>query len=266
MAKNELVVKADYSLVTMMNPDVMESIQDEMESIENIKFDNIKIPSGGGTAFEIPGDNEDEPEIANEITGVIAYRHKVNAYWEDAYTGENTSPTCSSLDGKTGIVTETGETKNCANCPFNEYGSAKEGNGKACKNMRRLYILREGSLFPVVLLLPPTSIKNFDNYIMKLMNNLNFSNTVITKIKLKKAKSSGGITYSQAVFSPVGKLNQNQIAEVKSVAEFLKNYSAKNSVEIDEVAEGSTSKEENFTVVDNSEEVPVEFTEAETVE
>ena len=36
-------------------------------------FDRVKIPVGGGMAFEIPGEDGEETEMVKEITGVILY-------------------------------------------------------------------------------------------------------------------------------------------------------------------------------------------------
>ena len=47
----------------------------------------------------------------------------------------------SSHDGKQGVERETGEIKDCALCPYNQFGS--DDKGKACKNVHRVFILRE---------------------------------------------------------------------------------------------------------------------------
>ena len=65
-------------------------------------FERIKIPSGGGLAFELPGEDDDEPDLVKEIEGVIVFHHPVNAYWAEAYTGQNNPPDCASTDGRYG--------------------------------------------------------------------------------------------------------------------------------------------------------------------
>ena len=37
--------------------------------------DRVKIPSGGGLAFELPGEDDENPESATEIVGVILDHH-----------------------------------------------------------------------------------------------------------------------------------------------------------------------------------------------
>ncbi len=116
---------------------------------------------------------------------------------------------------------ETGEIHNCTSCPFNEFGS--DGDGKACKNMHRLYILPENSPLPYILTLPPTSIKNWKNYLGKriVIKGLR-PHHVITKITLKKEQSKGGITYSSAQFVIAGKVDDSVKAELNSYKESLK--------------------------------------------
>src|SRR5690606_22849787 len=140
-----------------------EAMMEELEGLE-LTFDRVKIPSGGGLAFEIPLD-DDEVDTVKEIVGVIVDHHRVNAYWPSAFSGQ---------EGKTGValpgseVSWAGREQSCAPCPLNQWGSDEGGGGgKACKNMVRLYILREGDVFPLMLTLPPTSIKNWSNYLAK---------------------------------------------------------------------------------------------------
>ena len=153
--KNELAVVKDFNLVTISG-DLAEAIAEEMDGLGTIPFDRVKIPSGGGLAFEVPGEDEENPETAGELVGAILYHHPVNAYWIEKFSGGNEQPDCSSMDGKQGILRGTGEIMSCADCPHNKFGS--DGLGKACKNVHRVYILREDNPVPLILSLPPTSL------------------------------------------------------------------------------------------------------------
>lgn len=168
---------------------------DDCQGLE-FSFDRVKLPAGGGTAFEIPSAESDESEMAKDITGVIVYNHPAYAYYHDKYTGGNNPPDCGSFDGVTGIGTPGG---NCANCPYNKFGSG-EGQSKLCKNKRMLYILREGELFPITLSLPTGSLNSFTNYVKSQLSRGRKLNQVVTKITLKKATNASGIAFSQAVF------------------------------------------------------------------
>ena len=155
MANEVAVANGNFNLVTL-DGEIAAAIAEEMDGLGTVPFDRVKIPSGGGLAFEIAGDSEEDTETVTELTGVILYHHPVNAYWRDKFEGGSEQPDCSSYDGKVGVLRETGELCNCANCPKNQFGS--DGSGKACKNTHRVYILREDNPVPLILSLPPTSL------------------------------------------------------------------------------------------------------------
>lgn len=221
MAKNEVVTtEKRFDLVTIKG-ELAEAIAEEMDGLGAIPFEKVKIPSGGGLAFELPGETEDEPVMATELVGVILDHHPVNAYWAEKYSGGNEPPDCSSYDGKQGVERETGEIHDCSKCPHNQFGS--DGTGKACKNIHRCYILQEGSPVPLILALPPTSLKYLRDYIGKkiLLKGMRCWDAV-TKITLKKDKSADNITYSRAAFAFVKALDRDQRAEAKAMAETIK--------------------------------------------
>ena len=155
--------------------------------------------------------------MSTDLTGVLIHHHPVNAYWKEEYAGGNVQPD-SSYDGKQGVERETGEIHDCSKCPRNQFGSGKNGSGKACKNIHRCYILQEGNPVPIILALPPTSLKYIRDYIGKriLLKGLRCYDAV-TKITLKKEKSADGITYSRAAFAFVSKLTDEQRAETKAM-------------------------------------------------
>jgi len=204
-----------------------EAMMEELEGLE-LTFDRVKIPSGGGLAFEIPID-DDEVDTVKEIVGVIVDHHRVNAYWPSTYSGQGQPPACSSMDGKIGVappeseVDWAGQQRSCATCPFNQWGSADDGAGKACKNMVRLYVLREGEAFPLMLTLPPTSIRNWANYLAKRVLGRGLRpHQVVTKIGLKKEQSKSGIAYSQATFKLVGVLSQDVQQQMSAYSQSIK--------------------------------------------
>ena len=216
-----------------LNDDLAEVIAEEMDGL-SIEFDRVKIPSGGGLAFEVPGDDPDEPDMKKEIVGVIVDQHAVNAYWAVKYSGQNNPPDCSSMDGKVGVTSDEVK-RSCDSCPYNDWGSDEDGKSKACKNMRRVYILPEGEMFPLLLTLPPTSLKNFSNYLAKrVIAKGRRSYNVLTKVSLKKAISSGGITYSQASFSLAGVLSEEDAKKMEEYSRGIKVITRKLKVADDE--------------------------------
>lgn len=186
----------------------------------DLRFDRIKIPAGGSTAFEVPSEDGTDTELVKEITCVILYNHPANAYYKDKYTGGNNPPDCSSFDGKVGVGTPGGD---CTTCPYNMFGSG-DGKSKACKNRRMLYLLRENALFPIVLNLPAGSSVAYNNYVKHLISKRLSLSRVVTSISLKKASSESNIAFSQAVFKMVRPLEEVEYESLKRKRDEVRNY------------------------------------------
>ena len=97
---------------------IQEALSGECAGLD-FTFDRIRIPSGGGLAFEVPGE-EDDPELVTKITVIIAYQHPAYAYYATKFHGGNNPPDCGSFDGKHGVGNPGGD---CHACPFNKFGS-----------------------------------------------------------------------------------------------------------------------------------------------
>lgn len=215
------LVKIDnpsFDLPMLANPEeAMEIMQVNLEGSTH-RFERVKIPSGGGITFEVP--TEGDPEITQELIGVIIDHHPVNAYWPGKFSSQNNPPACSALDGKMGMGDPGGS---CASCPNNQWGSDPDGGrGKACKNIHRIYILREGEILPLLLALPPTSLGNFSQYMTRLTSKLRPFFGCVTKIKLQKAVNKDGITYPQVIFAKVADLTKEETMAVRQYANTLK--------------------------------------------
>lgn len=144
--------------------------------------------------FELPGDDPDSNNICSYIQFIIIADSSPNALFlpdshQDKFLNNGTKyPDCHSYDGEHPVHNKYSNL--CSECRFNEFGSVgllnkDEGKGKACKNMIALIghvIEAQGDrkkfnknpdyenffkkrINPVRLVLPPTSIKNFKNYI-----------------------------------------------------------------------------------------------------
>ena len=181
-----------------------------------LTMQRVKIPGGGNLQFEIRGDDPDNPDYERKLVGVILYHHLANAYWpEGSEYDDNVPPFCQSFDGKQGYGEPGGV---CAACAFNQFGSTANGSGKACKNMRQIYLLRSGEYLPLQLSLPPTSLRPFNDFMnLAFVARRRPSYSAIVEIGLKRAES-GGYTYSVATFRKVRDLEGEGLAAVKSYA------------------------------------------------
>jgi len=202
--------------------DLASAMAEEMDGL-SVSFDRIKLPAGGMTVFEMPGDDPDNPETVKEFSAVILSQHPLRAYYKTQYTGGSNPPDCGSYDGVIGIPGENSGCVggNCKTCPYNKFGSDGK-KGKACKERRRLYLLKEGEIFPILFSLPTGSLQTFSKYIMKLLGKGYKSNSVVTRFTLKKATSSDGIAYSQAQFAIDRVLTKEEYALIDGLSNQVK--------------------------------------------
>jgi hypothetical protein len=199
------VVSFDAAL---LSPELQEELAREMEGLEMPAPPRIKVPAGGMLVFEVPTDNDDEPDMLKELRCIILAHHAVNRYYVRGLDegGENAPPDCISFDGKNGVIRETGECVECKTCPLNQYGSNPKG-GKACSNRHRFYLRLEGRPLTYILEAPPTSLRTVGNYVARLVQYNHVGSTgVVTKIALKKEENKAGIKYSALAFTFGGKI------------------------------------------------------------
>lgn len=222
MADTKALVPAKEAPVfnlSAVDADLGGTIAEEMDGLGSVPFEIIKVPGGGHIAFEVAGDDENNPDVVKELVGIIVHQHAVNAYWrEDSPAdgdAQRNAPICSSLDGHTGYDTWSGVNVECATCPNNKFGSAAKGKGKACKNMRRLYFLMEGRAMPVIIQIPPTSLKAFKDYVgMWIARKQIPPYAHVTRLTLKKETSPEGKDYSKVIFSHVSTLSTEDVEKV----------------------------------------------------
>lgn len=218
MSNKEIAVRPvnEFALFQNVNMNITQLMKDNLqdEDFGPQDLDRIKVPAGGGQSFEIP--TLEGTEDVKEIQAMVVAIKKGRSYWKEELTGEGTPPNCISTDGNMGIGDPGGE---CKMCPFNQFESANQGKGKACKEMRNVFILTENALLPFVLQVPPTSIKPLKKYVTGLTRYGKNIYQIITKISLEKTKSSNGITYSLIHFEPGQVLSQEQVKTLNSYRE-----------------------------------------------
>ena len=196
-----------------------EDLGDDVDGM-SLGFQRIKIPSGGVQQFEVPSGDPEHPGYEQTLTVVVLHHHESNVYWEDGEEyDENAKPLCSSVDGKTGYGSPGGV---CRACALNQYGTAANGSGKACKNMRSLYLLRSGDSMPMMLNLPPTSLRPWKDFLSQaFVFRRRASWGSVIEIGLKKV-SNGKESYSVATFRLVYDLAGEELAKIRSYASQFK--------------------------------------------
>lgn len=195
-----------------------------------MRFDRVKVPSGGGTTYMLPEPDVNGNTDFREINAVILAHHPMQSYFPGKYTGGNVRPQCSSMDGSIGVGSPGG---NCARCPLNRFGTAKN-NSKACKRKHRIYLLKEGEIFPIFLDLPTLSVDGFGKYLRRLLTVGKDPNAIVTRFALKKAVSNNGMDYSQVTFTEGRELLPAELTAVRRLAAQVQAYSSSVDYDADE--------------------------------
>jgi hypothetical protein len=209
MSEN-LVKTEEKELVTYGLSDELqariEMAKEAMESFEDAKMPPIRFQDG---AFCL----EESGEAQETIKGVIIFTHKSNIFFEKQWRpGQPVEPPrCFSPDGKMPNV-ENPIHPNCRDCPKNRFGSSVTGDGKACRNVRPVFVLLEGSIMPRQLRVPPTSLKMVESYCLGTVADIGSYWCLETEITgFKKSESQ---THWNMRFARGPKLTPERFAEV----------------------------------------------------
>ena len=157
---------------------------------------------------------------AGSVELVILRTHKgvARTYYAKAWQPDSVDkPACYSNDGVAPAAdAESPQSLKCATCPHSQWGSRITDNGKkakACSEVKRLAVASPTLLNdPMLLRLPPTSLKPWDQYLDMLHKRGGFRPAqVVTKIGFDRE-----VVHQQLTFKPVALVSEEmarQIAE-----------------------------------------------------
>lgn len=187
------------------------------------------IVSIKGKVFAIVRDGErkilpnpkdpDSPATSIDAVLVKANKGTSKVFYADSYDekAENKKPDCFSNDGaKPDAGATKPQAKSCATCPHNQWGSKVGENGskgKACQDSVRVAIAAADQVNdPMLLRVPPASIRALGEYGQMLAKRGVAYNMVVTKIGFDMEAPTPKLT-----FKPVGLLPEDAYAEVCDV-------------------------------------------------
>ena len=113
---------------------------------------------GGGQFFSMQGGQlkfNDNPVPGNQMAVIILDHILENVFYDGDFDPNNPQPPTCFAFGRSDddmapheTVVAEGQAQNetCNGCPFNQWGSADKGRGKACRNTRRLAMIPAGTL------------------------------------------------------------------------------------------------------------------------
>lgn len=190
------------------------------QALKPTDLDRVKVPAGGGVAWEVP--SLKGPESTQVLEGIILFFKDVRAYWKTK-GGTNSPPDCQSNDGVIGIGAPGGD---CAVCPLAQFGTATDekgqpAKGQACKQMRMMLFLRQDDVIPLLISLPPTSLQPARKFFLRLAGNGLPYYAITTQLRLEKAKNTAGTIYSQVSMSMGRQLEKEEVEKVLLVAQAM---------------------------------------------
>lgn len=201
----------------------------DLDPDTRFNFTRIKVPNGDGATFTIRGEDPNDVRTPQSFQAVVVHAQRVNVYWGNSPYGYNTdqlkTPLCSSHDGKVGISRE-GERIQCKTCRFNQYGSnvddrGQRTNGKACKNCMELYLKMNGDSDIYVMSAPPTSMKEVNRALQKVISSGRGYNSVVFNFSLKFVET-GSTHYSKVVMTPVAEVPRDDMLALMQLREDIK--------------------------------------------
>ncbi|MCL2187958.1 MAG: hypothetical protein FWB87_04260 [Defluviitaleaceae bacterium] len=205
-----ITVTSEYPALTN---NALEIINENLKNqpLSHGLFDIVKSPSGGTTAFTVPGLAGEE--IEKEITGIILDYTMPRAYWDTPDPIEGVPPVCYSRDS---IVSHDG--KPCSQCVYNDFGTKNGGEtqAKACKESVEIFLLRPDNILPLIVRVPVSSKMLFLKYTTRLVSNLTPISGVVTKIALEKATNRTGQPYALYNFEAIKALTQEEATTAKA--------------------------------------------------
>lgn len=145
---------------------------------------------------------------ANPNLSKVFYAHG----YED---GSTEKPTCFSNDGlRPSDESLEKQSKTCAACPNNVWGSGANGKGKACSDTRRVAVARPDTITdPMLLRIPPASLKTLREHSEVVGRHGVPMHSVVTKIAFDPQEAT-----PRLLFEPIGMLDEETFAKAEEVA------------------------------------------------
>ena len=175
---------------------------------------------GVRTQLQLPdADGELVPATYVDLVLLKANANLSKVYYAKGYEegAANAKPDCFSNDGvRPDAAAATPQSKACASCPHNVFGTGAGGKGKACSDSRRVAVAASGTPNePMLLRVPPASLKNLAEYARLLgEKGIPEMHCVVTRLKFESGESS-----PKLVFIPKGFLDDEAFALAEEAIE-----------------------------------------------
>jgi len=216
--KPTAIVKADSYAIAKADANFSDLLADNCGpgGLDQFDLERLTVPAGGGSAWEVT--TLEGTESQKEVAGVLLGMRDGRVYWSSSIddSGGGSPPDCVSEDGTNGVGVPGGA---CAKCGHSQFGSA--GRGQACKQQRLLLLVRPEDRIPIIVQLPPTSIKACRQFMTRLVQHGVSRFGAVVGIGLEKEKNADGIVYSKATFRLAARLGDEDTARMRKIGKEL---------------------------------------------
>lgn len=208
--KNELTEAKDlFPVLQSDTMEVAELLEENLAGvgIDRFELERIKVGAGGVPGYSIvPPEEGAEQGFEREFEALVVHTHSCRTYFaksfDDTSDEDGGHPDCQSNDAVTGVgdIGEGHGVRDCETCPMNQWGSeTKRNHGKACREQKAIYLYRTGaeSVFPSLLLVPPSSLKSWRSYTVGLVGKGIRLSQAVHLFYTKPDKSSAGKDYTK---------------------------------------------------------------------
>jgi hypothetical protein len=223
---NELSVGVDSKFVALRpDSDFREAMLANLgqgESLSAGDLPRVPTPAGGGQVWSWT-DAGNNNQTSETIDGVLVYYGLHGVLWGSEQPQGGVSPVLITHDliTATRINDDLGDldpeilescrigdrTYDWRRLPYNQYGSAANGNGRRCKESRIMAILREDEAWPLMVQAGPGSLKSVTKFVKRLPVP---HYRAIVSLTLQKTQNSGGQSYSEIVPMLLGDLSREE--------------------------------------------------------
>lgn len=184
----------------------------------SIKGKVFRIKRGEDYELVTRPDDPDEAATSLQLSVIRGGPGVARTYYSTSYDEDShEAPDCYSNDGVAPSAdAENPQSKYCKTCPHSQWGSRVTENGKkgkACSEVKRLAVAAPGSENdPMLLRVPPTSLRKWDEYVAKLQRKGLNPSMVVTKVSFDPDTS-----HQLLVFRPVGYVNEGMAQSIKEM-------------------------------------------------
>lgn len=226
MAKSEIVKFEDRNFLP-----IKQGVKKTIEMIQGAvggkgltwrNFERAVNPASGEAQWKME-DLDGSMTRFNDVEGIVIFHKMTRSYWKTKFKGGGTPPDCASEDGLEGVGNPGGT---CSKCPFSKFGSG-ENNSQACRQIKQLFLLREGEILPVLINLSPINSEKATTFFLRLLSRKQLAfNQVITKITMSPDKSNSGYDYGDVKMAMVEQIPPEASDQIEGLTDMFTEHLA----------------------------------------